>query len=116
MKRITFQRRPGCFVSQSYDVSNYFDTQRETVKLCAASATRIFRLKPGQPKINAVFTKRKPQCPKYFELVEAPHPYDFRRVNIRLKGYTGGFMGGVAQALVEMYGQGYRYVRLENGL
>jgi len=119
MKNIRFARSEGngFFYSTNYDVDSFFGTHKEAVRLCASASTRLFKLTPGAHSCIAVVTKVKPRkCEKYYEIVDDPRSYYsyHGRKSFKLKGYKGGFMGGVGQALAQLHAEGYRYVRLEN--
>lgn len=113
--RLSKMQYSGIFVADSYRPKPTARIKYPSKpRLCAAATARIFKLGPGCTKVRAVFTKNVPrlqECRKWYEIGE-------RRASLfcpthYLKGFRGGFMGGVSATLTEAYNKGYRYVRVE---
>lgn len=111
--KIRCKRNLSSFRATSYTVK-YHHTKRTSPRLCAAATTRIFKLGRGAKLVDIIFTKRPPKnCVKFYEIVEYYRDHTGVLSHVKLVGYRGAFMAGVRPMLIEMYEDGYRYVRVE---
>jgi len=81
-------------------------------RLCAGATTRLFKLTPGTKQCTIVFTKKQPQCERFYEMsLKDNWLSDIKYV--ALKGFRGGFLVGVPPLLRQAYSRGFRYVRVQ---
>ncbi len=108
-RRIELKRLGGVFITEETFPNKWHGRRR--ARLCASVTSRLFKLGRERQSCVAVFTKRKPNCPKFYEITG--RTYSDGSVYVSLVNYRGSFLQGVSSALKQCYKEDYRYVRIE---